>query len=259
MALQTIARGSTTLGTPNADDDLLILGGSAKIVSNMDWSGVTQADAIEIGNEFNGDFGSDSSPFKGKVETSFFYNAGGGNAYFVSDGSASDVTPLLIMPNTAGGHLRFDTTGTITDAQIAGGQFTISTAVTVTNLYMTGGAKVRFYDDSSTDPTIIQKQGGTLYLDRGCGELTHTAGQTWIQGENANAITTLNVFGAGIHLVESGTITTLNAWGGLPCIQKLIRPLTVTTVNINMALPGAESFLQNPLLTFGTTNKYMGR
>ena len=259
MAIQTIARGATTLGTPLGDDDIHVLGGSAEIVTNMDWSAVTHADTIEIGNEFNGNFGTSASPFKGMVDESFFYNAGGGHAYWASDGSASDISALLIMPRTTGGHLHFDTTGTITDANIAGGQFTISTAVIVTNLYMGGNAIVRFYDDGSTDPTIVNVTSGVLYLDRGCTTLTHAGGQTWIQGVNANAITTCNVYSSGCHIVESGTITTLNCWGGIPSVAKLQRPLTISNTNINMSLAGAESFLQNPLLTHSSTTKYMGR
>ena len=258
MANQIIARGATTLGTPLGDDNIYILGGSADIVTLVDWSAVTQAAIVEVGYDFNGSFGTSTSPFKARVSTSFFYNASGGNCYWVSDGSASDISPLLIMPRSTGGHLHFDTIGTITDAQVAGGSFTISTAVIVTNLYM-GGGVVRFYDSASTDPTIVQNTGGILYLDRGCATLTHSGGQTWIQGVEANVITTLNVYSNGCHIVESGTITTLNCWGGIPSVTKLQRPLTISNTAINMALAGAESFLQNPLLTHSSVTKYMGR
>ena len=259
MATRNIARGSTTLGTVTADDDIYLLGGSAKLVTNMDQSALTQVDTVEISNEFTGSYGTAASPFKARVGTSFYYNAAGGDAYWVSDGSASDVSPLLIMPHTTNGHLHFDTTGTITDAQIAGGQFTISTVVVVTNLYCGANSIVRFYDDSSTDPTYVRNTGAALYLDRGATTIEHGSGQTWIQGVNAKAVTTLNIWGPGVHISESGTITTLNAEGAIPCVAKLSRALTITTCNINMSIRGAEDFLNNPLLSIGTTVKNMGR
>ena len=57
MATQEVARGATSLGTPTNGDDILVLGGSATIDSNMDWSGVQAAGLVDIRNEFNGSFG----------------------------------------------------------------------------------------------------------------------------------------------------------------------------------------------------------
>ena len=49
MAVQYVEPGSTTLGTPTGDDDIILLGGSAQIVTNLDWSSVTQAAIVEVG------------------------------------------------------------------------------------------------------------------------------------------------------------------------------------------------------------------
>jgi len=259
MAQRLIAAGSTTLGTVTTGDDIYVLGGSAAMVTAMDQSALASILSVDIGNEFNGSFGTSTAPFKAELTGTFWYNAGGGNAYWVSEsaGADPDESAKLIIPRTASGHMHFDG-GTITSAEVSAGQFTIATGAIVTNLYCSAGV-VRFYDSASTDPTIIQNSG-ILYLDRGCTTLTHFGnGQTWIQGVNANAITTCNVYSSGCHIVESGTITTLNCWGGIPSVAKLQRPLTISNTNINMSLAGAESFLQNPLLTHSSTTKYMGR
>lgn len=257
MATQIVAVGAETLGTPTGDDDIHVIGGSATIDTNMDWSGVTQAAVLEVSGGFNGQFGTAAAPFKGRVSSRFVYAASGGDAYWVSDGSASDISPRLL--HIGGGHLHFETTGTITAAEIAHHQatFTVATAVTVTNLYLAAGT-VYVYDDGSTDPTLIEQHGGSLFLERGATTLIHSKGQTTIDA-GTNAFTTISIYGPGVSIEDSGTITTLNAYGGLPDVSELARPLTISTTNINLALPGAREFLNNPLITFSSTNEFLGR
>lgn len=256
MATQYIAAGAAELGVPNPGDDIYVLGGSATINSNMDWSSVQDANKVEIPYEFTGNFGTSTAPFKAKVTEVFSYGAQAGKAFFVSDGSIADISPRLLMPVGTGGHLTFDTNGTVTDAEIAAGEFTIGTAVVVTNLYVGFGARVNFTDDGSTDPTLIKNMGGSINLDRGATTLTHIGGITLIKGPNASPITTLNIFGDGVELQESGTITTANCDGGIPNVRKIVRPITISNTFINMALPGAEDFLQHSMLTHSSVTKY---
>ena len=263
MAIRTITSGATTLGTITADDDIIFEGGSAAVITSLDHSALTGIDTVEVGPTFNGQIGSASAPFIAQVEEEFFYGASGGSCYFNStDAGGAAATAKLLMPIGTGGSFYFVSAGTITKAEISGGQFVVATACVVTNLYVTNSAIVRVYDDTSTDPTLVQNHGGTIYLDRGATTLTHIGGQTWVKGTASNNITTLNVHGPGVHLEDVGTITKVNAWGGVPCTRNITKAVTITDCDINAALPTdqVETFLNNPRITF--TNpvvKYLGR
>jgi len=265
-ATRYIAAGSTTLGTVGAGDDIYILGGSAEMVTNMDQKALLDIASVDIGKEFNGSYGTSAAPFKALLTGTFWYNPSGGQAHWHSIGSFAD--PLgaaslkLIMPSGSSGAMYFGgvASGAITSAEIAGGSLIVDTLGVITSLYIGQSGSVRLYDSASTFPTLIQQTGGELYLDRGATTINHSGGSCWVQGVAANAITTLTINGGGmVHLVESGTITTLNAWGHIPNCRKLIRPLTITNTNINLSLPGAEDFLNNPLITHSSVTKYMGR
>ena len=244
MATQNIAPGTTTL-VPNAGDTVILEGGSASLVNGMDWSAVADADIVEISGAFNGQFGTPAAPFICKVTTRFVIAASGGDTYWNSTGSGSTTSArLLLMGNS---HVHFITAGTLTRAEIKGGIFSISTAVTVTNLFITSG-KTYFYDSASTDPTLIEQQGGWLELNRGATTLNHSSGQTIIDAD-ANAITTLVVNGPGVQLKNSGTISTANCYGGVPDVSELGRAVTISATNIDVDLPGARQFLDHPLIT----------
>jgi len=261
-ATRYIAAGSTTLGTVTIGDDIKVLGGSAEIATNTDQSSLTDILSVEVPASFNGSFGTVTAPFKAQVTSFFEYAATGGNAYFVSeDDTGAETSAKLIMPKGTGGHFHFNEMGMITSAEIASGSFTVAAACVVTNLYCGQGATVRLFDSASTDPTLVQMAGGNLYLDRGATTLTVSQGSNcWIQGVNVNAIGTLNCLGGNVWLIESGTITTANVWNGpVPNCSRLGRPLTISNTNINMSLPGAEDFLNHPLITHSSVTKYMGR
>lgn len=246
MADQKIARGATTLGAPNTGDNVYILGGSATITGNVDWSGVAEILTFRVSSDFNGQMGSVSAPLKAKITTKLVYVASGGDMYYVADGSGADTCALMQV--LGGGHLHFMTTGTATRAEVRSGELSVATACAVTALRMSGG-RVNFYDDSSTDPTTVEVFGGYLYMERGATTITHTAGTTKLQA-GTNNITTVNLYGPGCQFVDFGTITTLNAMGGIPNASMLSSPVTITNTNINMAIPGAQAFLDNSNVTF---------
>ena len=256
-----IAAGSTDLGTIATGDDIHLLGGSAAMVTNMDQSGlITPILSLEIPYNYNGSFGTASVPHKGGYDGFVEYAAGGGDAYFTSQNNAiAYATVKLVMPSGTGGHFHFQESGTITSAEVASGSFTVAAACVVTNLYMGSGASVRLYDSASTDPTLIQQAGGSLFLDRGATTLNVSGGSCWVQGVAANAITTCTITGGTVWLVESGTITTMNCWNAVPNTSKLMRPLTISNTNINLSVSGADDFLTHPLITHSSVTKFMGR
>lgn len=264
-ATRYIAAGSTDLasaGTIETGDDIHLLGGSAVMVTNMDQAAlVTPLLSLEIPSQFNGSFGTAAVPHKGGYSSFVEYAATGGDAYFTSQNNSTTYdTVQLIMPQGTGGHFHFQESGTITSAEIAGGSFTVAAACVVTNLYMGAAANVRLYDSASTDPTLIQQAGGSLYLDRGATTLNVSGGNCWVQGVAANAITTLTLTGGTVWLVESGTITTINCWNSIPNCTKLVRPITISNTSINMSLgAAAEAFLSHPLITHSSVTQYMGR
>jgi len=261
MAIQTISSGATTLGAPSGGDSIILLGGSGILVTNMDWSATSGVASVEINSTFNGSFGTTGAPFIAECTGTFWYGASGGDSFWESRGTGvdPDVSIKLIMPRGSQGSMNLVTSGTWTDVMCAGGVLNINTGPIVTNLYLASNSVCRFLDSGDTDPTLIENLGGSLILDRGATTLNHHAGSSVIQGVAANAITTLNCFGSGVQIVDSGTITTANCLSAIPDASRLSRALTISNTNINMTLPGAEDFLNHGLITHSSTTKYLGR
>lgn len=249
MPDQFVARGATTFGTPTNADNIYVLGGSASITANVNWSTVAGIGIFEINKEFSGVIASSAAPFKGEVDTRLVYEAQAGSMYFDSDGSITDATALVQV--IGGGHFTFQGAGTITRLEIGSGQLTIAATAVVTTLRV-GGGTTRMLDDTSTDPTTVEVYAGFIETERGATTLTHIGGTTIVKHNTTgpNAFTTVNVHGPGLKIIECGTITTLNCLGGVPDLSELSRPVTVTNSNVNMKLPGAKELLRHSKLTF---------
>jgi glutamine amidotransferase PdxT len=64
------------------------------------------------------------------------------------------------------------------------------------------------------------------------------------------ALTTVTITGGTVRLLNSGTITTLNAYGGTFDASGCQRPVTITTLNTDFA----ATFLRGTNLTISTSN-----
>lgn len=264
MATVTVDEGSKTLGSPSSGDSLFILGGAQYINTNVDQSALANGlVAVEVSGAFAGQFGSAGSPFYSEVTGYIWYGAITGDMYYRGKDSG-DATPIAYI--AGGGHFHGVTDGTITTGHVTSGHATFEAPFIVVSLYVAGGS-TSLLDDSSTDPTLIRMMagkngtGGALLTERGGTTITNECGDLTIDA-NTNTIGTLNCTGstqtARTRLKECGTITTANLTGHIPDMTNFARPLTITNTTINMTLPGAQAFLDNPLITFTNTPARLG-
>lgn len=249
MADYFIGEGSTTVDAPSDGDNVFVLGGSAAIVTNVDKSSITFV-RFEVSRAYTGTFATAANPMYVEVTGQLIYAAQSGAMYYRGK-DTTDATPLIQV--VGGGTFHFVVDGTATRFEIGSGSAIIYGPAIATNIRV-GGGSLTLLDDTSTDPTLLHlMSGGTVYTERGGTTFTNDAGTLLIEA-GTNAITTLNCNGplqiAKTHLTESGTITTANVVGHVPDTSKLTRPLTITNTAINMSLPGAQAFLDNPLITF---------
>lgn len=259
MAAVFIIDGATTVGAPNSGDSLYVIGGNATITTAVDQSALANGlVAVEVPFAYSGQFGTAANPFYTEVTSYIWYGAVSGS-FFYKGKDTTDATPTAYF--TGGGTFNFVSDGTITTGNLLSGTLNCAGPCILTNLYVAGGTGI-ILDDTSTDPTLLRMvggpsgTGGTVYTERGgttftieCGKITIAAG--------SNTITTLNCTGprsvTETILKESGTITTINALGHIPDTRQLSRPVTITNTNINVSLPGAQAFLDHPLITFTNT------
>jgi hypothetical protein len=260
MASVTVTEGATTLGTPASGDSLFILGGNATITTNVDQSALAAGLVREeISRAYTGQYASAGAPHKVQISTARVYMAISGDMYYQAAGNGGNTAALIQV--IAGGHFHFVAGGTATRFEVIAGQATISAPCVVTSLRIAGGSTT-LLDDSSTDPTLIELMagpagtGGTCYTERGGTTFTNGCGTLTIKAAS-NTLTTLNCQGSPLTaktvLVTSGTITTVNATGHIPDTTQLVQPVTITNTPINMGLPGAQAFLDHPLITFTNT------
>lgn len=251
MADVPIAHGANSLGTPSSGDSIYILGGNTSIDTAVDQSALAAGLVnFEVSRAYTAHIGSSGNPVYVEITGRLIYAAQSGSMYYRGK-DAGDAT-VLIQIHT-GGEFHAVTDGTATRFEMGSGVAKIYGPFIATNIRM-GGGYLTILDDTSTDPTLIHMMsGGTVFTERGMTTGTVDQGTLIIEA-GTNAITTLNCSGppqvARTILTESGTITTLNATGHIPDTTKLTNPMTITNTTINMTLPGAAAFLQNPLITF---------
>lgn len=258
MATATIIRGATAVGSPSSGDSLFVLGGNAAIVTDVNQSGLADGlVVVEVSREYFGEFATAANPFYVEVTSRLFYLASGGNMYYRGK-DATDATPLILV--AGGGHFHAVTDGTATRFEVHSGEATISGPFIATTLRASGG-RIQLLDDTSTDPTLIhlvRGHGARLKTERGATTMTLEWGEAVIDA-GSNTIGTINALGADIRLLSSGTITTANLHSSIIDLSRLTAPITITNTNINMALPGAQAFLDHPLITFtNAATRYCG-
>jgi hypothetical protein len=264
MATVVVQPGTTSYGTLASADSLYILGGGQTITTGSDQSALANGlVAVELPKAFVGQASTSGAPLYVEVTGYIWYGAGGGDLYYKGK-DTTDATPIAYA--VGGGHFHFVDDGTITNFHLSNGTATISGPCIVTNLYVFGGTGT-LLDDTSTDPTILlmgagpSGVGGSLTTERGFTTGTVNAGSLTIDADT-NTITTLNCNGSYQNsktvIKECGTITTANLYGHIPDTTNMSRPLTITNTNINVTLPNAQAFLDNPLITFTNTPARFG-
>ncbi len=244
-----VSRGSDTIPTTVSGDSVFFLGGSAGVVNGLDLSGLTGIVNLVIGSDFTGQIGDEANPLRARVTTKISYGASGGDFFFRPQGSGASDSALLVL--FGDGHFHLGTAGTLTRAEVTNGQMTISALGAATTVRLAGGV-VNLLGIGGTAPTLLKNTGGYCYTERGATTIEHGGGHTRVQA-STNTIGTLTINGPGVELVECGTITELNVYGGIPDMRRLVRPLTITNCNINMCLPGSQAFLDSDGLSFSFT------
>ncbi len=249
MANIMVTRGSDTIPTTSNADSVYFLGGNATVVNGLDLTGIAGIANLVVGGDFTGQIGDEANPLRARVTTKISYGASGGDFYFRPQGSGAADSELLAI--FGDGHFHLGTAGTLARAELTSGQLTISALGTATNVRLAGGT-VNILGIGGTAPTLLKNSGGYCYTERGATTIEHGGGYTRVQAYT-NAIATLTINGPGLELVECGTINQLNIYGAIPDTKRLVRPLIITSCNINMCLAGAQAFLDSNSLSFTNT------
>lgn len=254
MATQRLTKAAPTLTAASAGDTIFINEGGFPVNANLDYSGVNRGVTMEVSQSYSGDIGDSSTQFKIAFTTRLIFG-GTGHMWWISDSLDSDTSALVQV--TGGGHLHFVSGGPATRAEVGFGILTAGNAASITNARIGKGGTAYLYDTGSAGTvTLAENHGGTLYSERPHTTLNHVAGRTTLAADSAgatNAHGTINVNGPGLVIKDSGTITALNCNLGIPDVSQLANTLTITDTTINMLIPGAQAFLDHPLITFTNT------
>lgn len=258
MATQTIVAGTTSLAAFGAGEVVYILEGGQSIAGLVDQSAANQAATFEVAPGFTGQIGTAAAPHIQAYATRLVYAAGAGDMYYSVNSATTDTTGLLQV--LGGGHLHImsggDSTPTITRLEQLRGTVTLtgSTTPTVTTARCAGGVMNLLDAGGATTITTLDVMGGSVYCQRPCTTISVLSGNLVFDSDDAsatNAIGTLNVWGGSVTLMDPGTISTLNFYGGT-IIPPNSRPVTISASTVNRALPGASQLLDHPLITWSS-------
>lgn len=258
MATQTIVAGTTSLAAFAAGEVVYILEGGQSIVGSVDQKAADQAATFEVAPGFTGQIGTAASPHIQAYATRLIYAAGAGDMYYAVDSATTDTTALLQV--LGGGHMHImaggDSTPTITRLEQLRGTVTLtgSATPTVTTARCAGGVMNLLDAGSGTTITTVDVMGGHCYCQRPVTTLSIYSGTLIVDSDDAsatNAIATLNVRGGNVVLLDPGTISTLNWFGGT-IVPPNSRPVTISASTVNRALPGASQLLDHPLITWSS-------
>lgn len=238
----TSRNGAGGNGPPATNDDVFIENLDRPINAGLSQAGVDLA-SLDISTLPGGSIGSPGSPLNVAVsgtgtlsKDGQFYYRGHGNVWF-SAGTAN-VDQLQFF----GGRF-YQSGGTITDARIGPGYFEVGSSGTITNAY-NYGATLIIRDGSGTVTGIASYAGTTDVSNRALDALTVHGGKLLYRG--TTAVVTCNVSRGGIlYYASSGTITTLNVYGGVVDSSKAQYPFTVTAATI---LAGSSYFKNSPVV-----------
>jgi hypothetical protein len=261
MATQTI-RNATTFGAAAAGDTFFVQEGALDITGNLDYSGVNTSVIGEISRFYTGSIGSSSESWKTAFSTRLVWE-GSGDLWFESNSLDSEATALIYC--IGAGHLHLTGSAAppvVTRLEALSGFQTVAAGVTVTTGRFGGSSSARLLDSgSAVAVTTLDVIGGQVYSQRPHTTINGAGGSIMLDCDSTggvNAHGTINAYGAKISIRDSGTITTLNAMYSVPDASTLTRALTITNTTINMGLPGAQAFLDHPLITFTNTPTRVG-
>ena len=232
-------------------------GNVTNILTGLDLSGLAAGGlaSVHVTRAFKANFGSESTPFKAEVNVSaasvFRNDAAEGELYYTPDGSADTCVSFRhVGPSSS--HLIGS--GTVTNLEQLDGLVVVGENITATTVRAAGG-KMRIEGQAGTNPTTMFAGGsGDLYSARGATTINlFDAGRLTIDA-GADPITTINMYSGRLDIVQCGTITTLNLFGGDASRILIARPIPVTTVNVWATVKNVGKFLDHPFVTFTTTN-----
>ncbi len=256
-----VVQDNASLAGVVAADTLYIAGrrsgNTTDITAGLDLSALAAGGltAVYITRAFRANFGSESTPFKAEVNvgaTSIFRNdASEGELYYTPDGSA-DVCVSFRHVGPSSSHLIGS--GAITNLEQLDGLVVVGENITPTTVRSAGG-KMRIEGQAGTNPTTLFCGGaGDLYSARGATTINlFDSGRLTLDASD-DPITTISMYDGRLEIVQCGTITTLNLFGGDASRILIARPIPVTTVNVWPTVKNVGKFLDNPFVTFSTTN-----
>jgi hypothetical protein len=156
-----IANG--TAGSGFADGaDLTVQGGGEPIVSNVDWSSLTDGpNQFKVAPARTGDLGTASAPVKFDCDQGSTPQIidHGGSGTFHWQGAATRVS---VDKGAGGGFHQLG--GTVANYELVGGQLTVENAGVVTNVLQMGGQS--YFGYNATDITKLEIWGGVAEVRR---------------------------------------------------------------------------------------------
>lgn len=249
--MQDIDSSDTGLDTAIANAKIYVHYGSQALTSNYDYSGVTRAVLCEVNNGFVGTGFTAANPMTMAFIDRLVYNAGGGNWYWKSLSSDSTVTNRVFV--WGAGTLNVDGSGSVTTYHQLSGTLNIPNGHGATTLYLGGGTTNIYDTGSGSTLTTLHGLGANVLCQRPVTTLAVSGGTVTIDKDSSNGVNaygTVSVYPGGTLIVrDSSTISALNWYGGR-LVWASTRPTTITACTVNMTIPGALAWTQNPLLNF---------
>ena len=263
MAVAFLNTGATSMAAANWSDttgfaaaaQLVIREGSQAIVNDLNQS-ATSIEFLDIQEGFSGNIGNASGSLRcdadGTAESPttrlsrIRYNASGGNFYFSATGG--NTLAHFVEINTGGTF--WGTDGIMKNVVLQNGTARFAAAVAGTGgvWRFTGGVGIIDYAASSAIPQL-DVVAGRHTLSRNATTLNVYGGELVIDCA-ALAITTITITGGNVRLLNAGTVTTVNGYGGTLDCSATQRPVTITTLNSDFAF----TFIKGVNVTIGTEN-----
>lgn len=253
----------------NGDLGTSLLAGDSLVVTGKDTGNITPITTncnqaalgagglafVNVTKNFLANFGSLADPFVVEVNVSaasvFRNAAGAGELYYTPDGTC--VTFRHMGPSFS----KLVGTGAITVLEQFAGDVNVGVGITPATVKI-GGGDMLIDGAAGTNPTTIHCGGGRLRTLRGCTTLNLFGSGILTLDCGADAITTINMNGGLLNWVNSGTVTTFNAFTGDLSRAKFGRITTITTMNTWPTVKGLDSFLAQVatgMLVIGTLNR----
>jgi hypothetical protein len=263
MAVAFLNTGATSMAAANWSDttgftaaaQLVIREGSQAIVNDLNQS-ASSIEFLDIQEGFSGNIGNASGSLRcdadGTAESPttrlsrIRYNASGGNFYFSATGG--NTLAHFVEINTGGTF--WGTDGIMKNVVLQNGTARFAAAVAGTGgvWRFTGGVGIIDYAAALAIPQL-DVVAGRHTLSRNATTLNVYGGELVIDCA-ALAITTITITGGNVRLLNSGTVTTVNHYGGTLDCSATQRPVTFTTMNSDFA----ATFIKGVNITIGTEN-----